>query len=94
MEFLSFKQYVAHQDEGLLLPTRPPLKAMPRTNAFPSTDTHRKRLRPDPAKKPKPFAATIRKVAEIVPRKICGPKFGPGAGHRLDLTGPLGHAPI
>lgn len=58
------------RNEGLLLPDRPPLKGMSRINPLPCTDAQRKRLHPKPVKKPKPFAPTIRKVAEIVPQKM------------------------
>ncbi len=67
---MTFSEWLARRDEGFLLPKRPPLKGMIRINAFPTTDTHRKRLHAKPAKKPKPFAPTIRKVAEIVPQKV------------------------
>jgi hypothetical protein len=43
---------------------------MIRTNAFPATDAQRKALHVKPAKKPKPFAPTVRKVKEIVPNKL------------------------
>jgi hypothetical protein len=43
---------------------------MIRINAFSTTVKHRKRLHVKRAKKPKPFAPTIRKVAEIVPQKV------------------------
>lgn len=46
------------------------LKGMSRINAFPTTDRHRKHLRPQPAKTPKLFAPTIRRVAEIVPQNL------------------------
>lgn len=70
MEFPTFTEWLARRDEGLLLPDRPPLKGMPRINAFPGTDSQRKALHAKPAKKPKPFAPTIRKVKEIVPNKF------------------------
>ena len=70
MKFMKFSEWLAKRDEGLLLPDRPPLKGMPRINAFPGTDAQRKRLHVKPAKKPMPFAPTIRKVAEIVPQKM------------------------
>jgi len=69
MEFPTFMEWLARRDEGLLFPDRPPLKAMPRFNALPGTDAQRKALHVKPVKKPKPFAPTIRKVAEIVPQK-------------------------
>jgi hypothetical protein len=67
---MTFTEWLARRDEGLLSPTRPPLKGMARINPFPTTDTHRKRLNPKPAKPPRPFAPTIRKVKEIVPQKL------------------------
>lgn len=70
MEFPTFTEWLARRDEGLLLPDRPPLKGMPRINAFPGTDAQRKALHVKPAKKPKPFAPTVRKVKEIVPNKF------------------------
>jgi hypothetical protein len=76
MELLSFKEYVARRDEGLLSPTRQPLKGLPRINTFPTTDTHRKWLRATPAGKPKPFAPTVHKVKEIVPQNLI-PKLKP-----------------
>jgi len=76
MEFMKFSEWLIQRDEGLLLPDRPPLKGMSRINAFPGTDAQRKRLHVKPAKKPNPFAPTIRKVAEIVPQKKI-PKIKP-----------------
>jgi hypothetical protein len=76
MEFLTFSEWLARRDEGLLLPDRPPLKGMPRINTTPFTDAQRKRLHVKPVKPPKPFAPTIRKVAEIVPQKLI-PKMKP-----------------
>ena len=70
MRFMRFSEWLIQRDEGLLLPDRPPLKGMSRINAFPGTDAQRKKLHVKPAKKPKPFAPTIRKVAEIVPQKL------------------------
>jgi hypothetical protein len=63
---MTFQQYIAMR-EGLLSPTHPPLKGLPRINATPFTNPHRKRLRTNPVKKPNPFAPTIRKVAQVVP---------------------------
>jgi hypothetical protein len=68
MKLPTFLEWLTRRDEGRLLPTRPPLKGMIRINAFPTTDTHRKRLHPKPVKKPKPFAPTVHKVTEIVPQ--------------------------
>lgn len=56
---------LARRDEGLMFPDRPPLKGMPRINAFPGKDAQRKALHVKPVKKIKPFAPTVRKVKEI-----------------------------
>lgn len=72
----TFKDWLAQHDEGFLLPDRPPLKGMSRINTFPSTDAQRKALHVKPAKKPKPFAPTVRAVKEIVPQKVI-PKVKP-----------------
>ncbi len=76
MRFMKFSEWLIQRDEGLLLPDRPPLKGMSRINTFPGTDAQRKRLHVKPMKPPKPFAPTIRKVAEIVPQKMIK-KFSP-----------------
>jgi hypothetical protein len=39
-------------------------------NTTPGTDAQRKRLHPKKVKPPKPFAPTVRRVAEIVPNKL------------------------
>ncbi len=70
MKLPTFHEWLARRDEGLMFPDRPPLKGMPRINTFPGTNAQRKALHVKPAKKPKPFAPTVRKVAEIVPQKI------------------------
>ena len=69
--------------EGVLSPTRPPLKGMTRLNALPTTDAHRKRLHaPKPLKVPHPIKPvarikpTIRHVTEIVPQSVI-PKLKP-----------------
>jgi hypothetical protein len=49
---------------------------MPKINPFPTTDGHRRRLHVKPAKKPRPFAPTVRAVKEIVPNKLI-PKLKP-----------------
>lgn len=69
-------EWLVRRDEGLLMPDRPPLKGMPRINAFPGTDAHRKALHVKPVKKPKPFAPTVRRVKEIVPQRVI-PKLKP-----------------
>jgi hypothetical protein len=76
MKMMKFSKWLARRDEGFLLPDRPPLKGMPKINAFPTTDGHRRRLHVKPAKKPKPFAPTVRAVKEIVPNKLI-PKLKP-----------------
>ena len=70
MKHTTFSEWLARRDGGFLLPSRPPLKGMPRINAFPGTDAQRKVLHVKPLKKPKPFAPTVRKVVEIVPQKL------------------------
>lgn len=62
--------------EGLLLPDRPPAKGSSRINPFPTTNAHRRRRHAKPVKPPMPFAATMKKMAEIVPYKMI-PKFKP-----------------
>ena len=69
---MSFKEFVAMK-EGFLLPDRPPAKGLSRINPFPTTAARRKRLHAKPVK---PFAPTVRKVAEIVPQKLI-PKLKP-----------------
>jgi hypothetical protein len=76
MEMMKFSEWVAQRDEGFLLPDRQPRQGMPRINAFPTTDGHRRRRHVKPAKKPKPFAPTVRAVKEIVPNKMI-PKLKP-----------------
>ena len=66
----------ARRDEGFMLPSRPPLKGMPRLNFTPGTDGQRKRLHAKLVKPPKPFAPTVEKVKEIVPAKLI-PKLKP-----------------
>lgn len=67
--FISFRQYVRLR-EGLNLPDRPPAKGLSRINPFPTTNAHRRRLVPKPARTPNPFPPTVRPVAEIVPPKL------------------------
>jgi hypothetical protein len=63
MSIPTFSEYVAMR-EGVLSPTRPPLKGMTRLNALPTTEAHRKRLHtPKPLKVPHP----IKPVARIKP---------------------------
>jgi len=69
MNFLSFKQYVEMR-EGLLLPDRPPAKGLTRINPFPTTDAHRRRLKPKPVKAPNPFKPTVRPVRQVVPNNL------------------------
>lgn len=66
----TFSEYVAMR-EGVLSPTRPPLKSMTRLNALPTTDAHRKRLHPaKPVKVVNMLKPTVRHVTEIVPQKL------------------------
>ena len=69
MDFLTFKQYVEMR-EGVLLPDRPPATGLSRINPFPTTNAHRRRLRPKPLRKPNPFPPTVRAIPEIVPPKL------------------------
>jgi hypothetical protein len=66
---MTFREFVAMQ-EGLLAPDRPPAKGLPRLNAFPTTNAHRRRL------KPTSFPPTVRPVAEVVPPHLI-PKLAP-----------------
>lgn len=70
MEFPTFTEWLARRDEGLWLPDRPPLKGMPRITRFPARTPSGRSCTVTPAKKPKPFALTIRKVMEIVPTEF------------------------
>lgn len=72
---MSFKEFLAVQ-EGLLLPDRPPVKGLSRINPFPTSQAHRQRWHAKPVKPSKPFAPTIRRVAEVVPQKLI-PKLKP-----------------
>ena len=76
MNFIPFKVYVELR-EGALLPDRPPAKGLSRINPFPTTNAHRRRLVPKPARKPNPFPPTVRPVAEIVPPKLIPKLFKP-----------------
>ncbi len=76
MKFTTFSEWLTRRDEGYLSPDRPPLKAMPRINTTPFTDTERKQFQAKPPKPPNPFAPTVHKVAEIVPQKAVA-KLGP-----------------
>lgn len=69
MNVLTFKQYVEIR-EGLLLPDRPPAKGLTRINPFPTTDAHRRRLKPKPVKALNPFKPTVRPVAQVVPNNL------------------------
>ncbi len=64
--------------EGVLSPTRPPLKGIPRINTLPGTDGQRKRPHAKRVKPPKSFKPTVRHVTEIVPQHII-PKLPPSA---------------
>jgi hypothetical protein len=70
MKNTTFKEWLARHDEGYLLPDRSLLKGMPRINTTPFSQAKRKRLHIKPVQKPKPFAPTIRAVAEIVPQHL------------------------
>ncbi len=74
MKFITFKQYVEMR-EGLLLPDRPPATGLSRINPFPTTDAHRRRLKPKPVKAPNPFKPTVRPVTQVVPPALI-PKLG------------------
>lgn len=76
MEMMRFSEWLARRDEGFLLPDRPPLKGMPKTNTTPFTDAQRKRLHTKKVKPPKLFPPTVRAVKEIVPNKLI-PKLKP-----------------
>lgn len=77
MNFPTFKQYVEMR-EGVLLPDRPPAKGLSRINPFPTTNTHRRRLKPKPFRRPYPFPRTVQAVPEVVPQKLI-PKLRPGS---------------
>src|SRR5262245_56348290 len=66
---MTFREFVAMQ-EGLLAPDRPPAKGLPRLNPFPTTNAHRRRI------KPNSFPPTVRPVAEVVPPHLI-PKLAP-----------------
>ena len=66
---MTFREFVAMQ-EGLLAPDRPPAKGLSRINAFPTTNAHRRRI------KPTSFPPTVRSVAEVVPPHLI-PKVAP-----------------
>ena len=70
MNLITFSEWLARRNEGLLLPDRPPLKGMSRINPFPCTDQERKRLHVKLIKPAKLFPPTVKKVAEIVPQKM------------------------
>ena len=66
---LTFREFVAMQ-EGLLAPDRPPAEGPSRINPFPTTDAHRRRI------KPNSLPPTVRPVAEVVPPHLV-PKLAP-----------------
>lgn len=74
MNFLTFKQYIEIR-EGLLLADRPPATVLSRINPFPTTDAHRRRLKPMPVKASNPFKPTLRPVTQVVPPALI-PKLG------------------
>jgi hypothetical protein len=65
---LTFRAFVAMQ-EGLLAPDRPPAKGLSRISP-PTTNAHRRRIKPDS------FPPTVRRVAEVVPPHLI-PKLAP-----------------
>lgn len=69
MNFLTFKQYIEIR-EGLLLADRPPATGLSRINPFPTTDAHRRRLKPMPVKASNPFKPTLRPIAQVVPNNL------------------------
>jgi hypothetical protein len=69
MHFPTFKQYVEMR-EGLLLPDRPPAKGITRINPFPTTNAHRRRLKPRSPRIAPPFPPTVRAVAQVVPQHL------------------------
>lgn len=66
--------------EGLL-PDRPPAKGLSRINPIPTTDAHRRHLKPKPVKAPNPFKPTVRPVTQVVPQNLI-PKPGQWPGKR------------
>lgn len=54
----------------VLLPDRPPAKGLSRINPFPTTNAHRRRLKPKPFRRPNPFPPTVRAVPEVVPQNL------------------------
>jgi hypothetical protein len=76
MDFPTFKQYVQMR-EGVLLPDRPPAKGLSKINPFPTTNAHRRRLKPKPIRRPNPFPPTVQAAPEVVPQKLI-PKLRPG----------------
>ncbi|MBA4067785.1 MAG: hypothetical protein C0501_29625 [Isosphaera sp.] len=77
MQHLTFEQYVRVR-EGLLAPDRPPAPGLSRTNPFPTTNAHRRRLRARVVSPPDPFGPTVRPVPEVVPQKIIPRPNPPG----------------
>lgn len=69
LDFPTFKQYVEMR-EGVLLPDRSPAKGLSRINPFPTTNAHRRRLKPNPFRRPNPFPPAVRAVPEVVPQKL------------------------
>lgn len=64
MTIHSFAEYVALRG-GLPLPIRSPLKGMPRVNALPTTNGHRKQLYPRPVTVPQPPKPSVRIVYHL-----------------------------
>lgn len=85
MKHTTFREWLARQDEGLLLPDRPYRKGLSRINATPFTNAQRAKLLPKKVKTIKPFAPTVQAVKQIVPNKII-PKLKPLASPAKRVT--------
>lgn len=80
MMLMRFAEFVALRD-GVLLPSRPPLKGVPRLNPFPVTQAKRKQMQPKPVRVVNTLKPTVRPVTEIVPPKFVA-KLKPTLPHR------------
>ncbi len=58
MMYMTFSEWLARRTEGLLLPDRPPLKGMPKTNTTLGTDAQRRR-RSSPARRCEATTASL-----------------------------------
>lgn len=63
---MTFSDYVSIK-EGVNLPDRPPVKRLPKTNAVPNTNAHRRNLMPT---KVTPIKPTVLHVAQVVPVNV------------------------